>query len=160
MGKRWPSPTRVKRHRSYEIVEAARALDVHKNTVCRWIKDQGLEAITDRKPFLIRGTALQDFLRGKRTGGRSKCELDQLYCLKCRAPREPAGRFVLYRAVTEAGGNLEALCAVCETRMFKGLSSSDLPALRLLVDVLLPEAERDIGDTAVPSLNGDFDKES
>ena len=44
--------------------------------------------------------------------------------------------------------------------MFKGLRSADLPALRLLVDVLLPEAERDICDTAAPSLNGDFDKEN
>lgn len=160
MAKRWPSPTRVKRHRSYEIVEAARTLGVHKNTVGRWIKDHGLEAITDRKPFLIRGTALQDFLRGKRASGRSKCALDQLYCFTCRTPREPAGGFVLYHAVTDAGGNLEALCAVCETRMFKRARAVDLPALRLLVDVLLPEAERDIGDTARPSLNSDFDEET
>lgn len=160
MVKRYPNPGRIKRHRNYEIFEAARALDAHKNTVSRWIREQGLEAITDRKPFLIRGAALQDFLREKRGNGRAKCAPNQLYCFRCRVPREPAGGFVLYRQVTEARGTLEALCTVCETSMFKAARRADLPALRRLVDVLLPEGERDIADTAVPSLNGDFDKET
>lgn len=160
MAKRYPNPRLVKKHRNYEIVEAADALRVHRHTVRRWIKDQGLEAITDRKPFLIRGVALQDFLTKKRDRRRVTCPPGHLYCMRCRTPRKPAGGFAEYHPLTGPSGRLMAICEACETTMYRNIRWADLPAFRRLVDVLLPEAELDIGDIAIPSLNSDFEEET
>lgn len=160
MAKRYPNPRLVKKHRNYEIVEAARTLGVHKNTIGQWIKHHGLEAITDRKPYLIRGTVLQDFLTEKRTQRRVTCPPSHLYCMRCREPRKPAGGFAEYRPFTGTSGRLTAICEACEATMCRNIRLADLPAFRRLVDVLLTEAEPDIGDTATPSLNSDFDEET
>jgi hypothetical protein len=50
---RFPSQ-RVKLHRSYSVEQAAKGLNVHKNTVRRWIKD-GLPTVGDRGQTLILG---------------------------------------------------------------------------------------------------------
>lgn len=160
MAKRYPNPRRVKKHRSYEIIEAARALGVHKNTISRWIKDQGLEAITDQKPYLILGKVLQEFLTSKRTQRRRPCPPGHLYCMRCREPRRPAGGFAEYQPITATSGRLMALCEICEAPMYRNIRRADIPAFQRFVEVLLPEAERDIGDTATPSPNSDFDEET
>lgn len=160
MAKRYPNPQRVKKHRSYEIVEAADTLGVHRHTVRRWIKDQGLEAIADRKPFLIRGVALQEFLTEKRSLRRVICPPGHLYCLRCRKPRKPAGGIAEYAPVTGTSGRLMAFCEACETTMYRNIRQCDLPVFQRFVEVLLSGAEPDIGDTAIPFLNGDFDQET
>ncbi|MEQ8399236.1 helix-turn-helix domain-containing protein [Thalassobaculum sp.] len=140
MAKRYPNPCRAKLHRNYTIPEAARALEVHKNTVSRWIKDHGLEAVTDRRPFLVRGDALRAFLTAKRAEHRVTCPPGHLYCLRCRAPREPAGGLVEYRPLSPTHGNLGASCAVCDTWMHRAIRLTDLPVFERLGEVLLPEA--------------------
>ena len=60
------SSQRVKTHRPYTVDEAAKTLGVGKPTVRRWIKG-GLYALTDRKPWLIQGGDLIDFLKARRT---------------------------------------------------------------------------------------------
>jgi hypothetical protein len=60
---RRPDRRRVKLLRSYTIDEAARTLEVHRNTVRHWIK-AGLRVIDDKRPILILGSDLADFLLG------------------------------------------------------------------------------------------------
>ena len=80
---------RVKIHRSYAVDEAARLLDVHKNTVRNWIKS-GLPTVDERRPILILGRSLSTFLSTRRMRRRQPCQPDQLYCFRCQAPKRPA----------------------------------------------------------------------
>ena len=140
MASRYPNPWLAKLHRNYTIPEAAKALGVHKNTVSRWIKVHGLEAVTDRKPFLIRGDVLRSFLHEKRTKDRTNCPPGHLYCLRCRAPRQPAGGFAEYRPLSPTHGNLRALCSTCEAWMHRAARKVDLPAFGHHFEVLRTEA--------------------
>ena len=134
-----PSWRAIKSHRSYTVDEAARALGLTKGTVRRWIRNGQLPALTDKRPHLIRGEDLKDFLKARKAP-KAKCRPDELYCVKCRAPRIPKDRQVQISASNNTSGNLHGLCPVCGTRMHKHVSLARLPELRKHLRILPPGA--------------------
>lgn len=58
---RRPDHRRVKLHRTYSVDEVARLLDMHPNTVRTWVRE-GLPLLDSKRPQLIHGTDLTDFL--------------------------------------------------------------------------------------------------
>jgi hypothetical protein len=142
---RWPmmrnrtGPRRgVKVHRSYEVVEVARLLDVSKRTVRRWIK-AGLAAITDQKPTLILGEDVLAFLAARKNRSR-RCQPEECYCVKCRSPRRPAGDMAEFIPLTIKTGNLRAICPVCGSLMHKRIRCDAVEALRWVLDVTVAQA--------------------
>jgi hypothetical protein len=83
VAQRRPNPRLAKIHRSYTVEEAARLLGVYKGTVRQWIK-QGLSTCDDRRPLLILGGDLRDFLVKKRTQNKRPCKPGEVYCVRCR----------------------------------------------------------------------------
>ena len=88
MGKRF-NPNLAKIHRNYTVEEVACLFGVHKNTVREWVK-QGLPATDDRRPMLILGCELRNFLQLKRTKNKRKCKPFEFYCVRCKSPQCPA----------------------------------------------------------------------
>lgn len=111
-----PNPNLPKCHRTYTAEETARLFGVHKNTVRAWIKD-GLPVLDSRKPLLIAGDDLANYLRERRARNKRPCGPGQLYCVRCRRPQEPAGAMVDYEIVTPEVGNVVGLCPDCGTLM-------------------------------------------
>ena len=103
---RYASPNKIKAHRIYTVWEAAEALGKHRQTIIRWINDQGLTADRSRKPWLIKGTDLRAFLGHQRTKAKCKLSLHHIFCLGCKSPREPAGKFADYTQQTATTGML------------------------------------------------------
>jgi excisionase family DNA binding protein len=158
--KRTRNPNRrsVKIHRNYTVEEAARITGCAKGTIRRWIKSGALPAITDRKPNLILGGDLFDYLKARATSG-PKLRLAECYCLKCRAAREPALGMADYVPLTPTTGNLRALCNTCTTVMHKAVPLAALQALAGILDVTVQRATEHITETAKPSLNDHLPKE-
>jgi len=123
----------VKLHRNYTVDETARLLGKSKGTVRRWLKS-GLPALTDRKPALILGSDLIDFLKA-RIKPRTRCGPDEFYCLKCRAPRKAAEGMADFVPYAPRGGNLRALCEICGTLMHRRVSSRQLAAFKEFLDL-------------------------
>ena len=92
MAKR-PNPNLVKIHRNYTVEEVADLFSVHKNTVRLWVKD-GLATNDDKRPMLILGSGLKQYLQSKRQGNKRKCLPIEIYCVRCRLPQVPAGNMV------------------------------------------------------------------
>ena len=109
MAKRFPNHRLVKIHLNYTVEEIALLLNVHKNTVRSWIKD-GLPICDDRRPVLILGVQLADFLKARRTMNKQPCRLGEFFCFRCRRPRTPAGSMADCLPVTEKIGHLQAIC--------------------------------------------------
>src|SRR5258708_38230303 len=110
MGGRHPNHRLVKLHFTYTVKEIARRLDMHQHTVRRWLQD-GLVTIDDRRrPVLIRGQDLVDFLKCRRDSAKRGCPPGHIYCVKCRVPRMPAGDIAGYIPMTPTSGNLEGIC--------------------------------------------------
>ncbi len=135
-----PSPFRIKKHRIYTIWETAEALGVHRQTVIRWIKGQGLKADKNQKPWLVKGQDIKLFLEERKSCGKCKLSAHHFYCLGCKLPQMPDGRVADYQHQTETNGMLKGLCPCCGGVMNKVVRRSDLEAIRAKIDVTIQQA--------------------
>lgn len=108
------NPKGIFKHRSYTIEELAGLLGKNEKTLSRWI-DSGLKTIPEsRKPILIMGSDLKEFLRNKYSKKKVKMDRNQFYCLHCK------------KAVYAKRGSIEklsnrkiALCCVCSGKVVR-----------------------------------------
>jgi predicted transcriptional regulator len=121
MKRRHPNHRLVKVHRSYTVEEIAKLFGTHKNTVRHWVKE-GRATIDDKRPMLILGHVLAAFLKDRRQKNKRPCNPGELYCVRCRAPKWPAGSMADYVPITEKFGNLVAICPDCNCLMNRRVS--------------------------------------
>ncbi|WP_420395809.1 helix-turn-helix domain-containing protein [Nioella sp.] len=125
----------IKSLRCYTISEAAGVTGVSDRTIRAWIK-QGLTAMTDERPTLVRGDALISYIQRQRQGRRSRLSPDEFYCLKCREARKPAGGLVdCEKDGTRA--KLTAMCETCDTIMHRPIAQERVAALNDVFDLTL-----------------------
>lgn len=156
MRKRHPNPRLAKIHRNYTVDEIAHLFGIHKNTVRDWVK-RGLPTSDGRRPMLILGRELVAFLTARRTKNKRTCQPGEIYCVRCRSPRAPAGDMVDYMPVTATLGNLVAICSACETMMYRRVSLAKLAQVRGDLDITMPQALEHIGESAQPTVNSDLE---
>ena len=152
MGARRIDSRVIKLHRSYSVGEAAEALGVHKNTVANWLR-QGLQPIDKVRQILIHGEELRRFLKERRHRRKSPCRPDELWCLRCKAPRRPDGGLVDYLPMSASGGNLRGLCPKCGCLMHRRVSKTQLAAMAAQFDIAFPQAQSRLNGCSSPSLN-------
>lgn len=106
------SPKGIFCHRSYTIEELSLLLGKNQKTLLRWI-DNGLRIVPEsKKPILIMGFDLKEFLKKKSIKKKVKLNRNQFYCLSCKS------------AVYAKRGSIEKLtnrkigiCCVCSSKI-------------------------------------------
>jgi hypothetical protein len=154
MGTKYPSPRRIKIHRSYTIEEIAGVLHIHKHTVRRWEK-AGLAAIDGGRPKLFLGTEIRRFLRERRRQARRPSPPGHMFCFRCRAPKIPSGGFVDLLPLTSRVANLCGMCD-CGTLMYRRVSHRTIAVVIRDLAVTIPDAQSRLTGGASASLNVDF----
>lgn len=129
------STQRVRKHRNYTYEEAADVLGVSPQTVSSW-RARGLNVMTERKPHLILGEALAEFLKKRQAKARQAMAMDQMWCMSCRAPRRPLELVAAYVPISPSRGRLEGLCEVCEGKLNRFFGEKDLPILSKIFDLV------------------------
>ena len=155
MRKRRPNYRLVKIHRSYTVEDVALLFGTHKNTVRTWVK-AGLPTCDGKRPILILGRELAGYLKARRTKNKRPCQPGEIYCVRCRAPKQPAGDMVEYEPVTEKFGNLKGICPDCEGMIYKRASMAKLAQIRRDLDITFVEVERQVSESSQPTVNSDF----
>jgi hypothetical protein len=135
--------------------EVASLFGIHKNTVRNWVKN-GLVTIDSKRPMLILGASLAEFLHNRRTKNKQTCRPGELYCVRCRVPRSAAGDMAEYSPVNEKTGNLVAICPVCDAIMNRRVSLAKIREISDNIDITFPEELRHIVDSTRPSVNSDL----
>ncbi len=148
------NPNLVKIHRNYSIEEAARVYGVHKNTVSHWLR-AGLPYLNERKPYLILGADLKQFLKDRRIKNKQHCDPDQMFCLRCKSPQKPAEGFVEYLPTSSTKGRLSGICSTCDGIINKYASLASLERYSAIFDVSVSAAQKHINNSAKPFLNSD-----
>ena len=129
------------------------------NTVRRWIKE-GLPTIDDKRPMLILGHDLAAFLKARRAKNKQTCKPGELYCVRCRAPKRPAGDMAEYSPITEKFGNLVAICPECDSFMNKHVSLVKIGQVIDKIDISFPEELRQLIERTNPTVNSDLKGET
>jgi hypothetical protein len=155
MGYRHPNPKLAKIHRSYSVEEVSRLFAIHKNTVRTWVR-QGLKAIDNERPTVIRGTELRRFLTDRRARTKQACGPGRIYCLPCRAPKVPAGKMGECIADSETTGTLQGICPDCDRMIYRRVNPQKLNVVRGDLDVTVTHARPRIEETAKPNVYCDF----
>ncbi|MGA2085481.1 MAG: helix-turn-helix domain-containing protein [Terracidiphilus sp.] len=153
--KRGPNHRLVKNHRSYTVEEIACLFGIHKNTVRAWVKG-GLPTSDRRRPMLIMGVDLAAFLQARRAKHKQPCKPGEIYCVRCRAPKVPAGGMVDCQPVSEVVGHLQAICPDCYRIMNRWISMAKLAHFREQVEVAFREAQEQLSNTIQSTVNSDF----
>jgi hypothetical protein len=154
VGNRLPNPRLVKVHRSYSAEEVARLLSIHKNTVRNWLKE-GLATIDDRRPMLILGRELSQFLQERRQKAKQPCGPGRIFCIACRAPKVPAGKMADCIPTGPLTGNLCGICPDCERLIFRRVNLTRIDAVRGELEITFTRPPSRIGESTVPSANCD-----
>jgi hypothetical protein len=155
MRKRHPNHRLVKIHRSYTVEEIAKLFGIHKNTVRGWVK-VGLTTVDDKRPMLILGHGLAAFLQARRLKNKRTCKPGELYCVRCRVPKFPAGDMADYEPVTEKIGNLIAICPDCHSIINRRVSLAKIEEVCGKMDITFPQAMRHIVESTKPTVNSDL----
>lgn len=153
--KRHPNHRLVKIHRSYTVEEIAKVLGVHRNTVREWIR-RGLQSIDNKRPLLVHGLDLIVFLQARRVKRKHRCQPGEIYCVRCRAPRQPAGQMAEYRPLSTTLGSLIGICPSCESMMYRRVNPAKLEQTRGNLEITMAVAQRHIGDSSEVIVISDF----
>ena len=155
MAKRHPNYRHVRIHRPYTVEEIADLFGIHKNTVRQWVK-AGLPVSDHRRPMLILGRDLAEFLKARRLKNKRTCLPGQIYCVRCRAPKSPAGDMAEFRPLTEKVGNLTAICPDCDCLMNRHVSVAKLGSDFEKIEISLSQALKQVSNSIQLPVNSDL----
>jgi len=155
MRKRHPNHRLVKIHRNYTVGEIADLFGTHKNTVRRWIKT-GLTICDEKRPILILGHDLASFIQARRAKNKQPCRPGEIYCVRCRSPKSPAGDMADYLPVTEKFGKLTAICPDCDCIIYRCVNLANLGLVQGQMDITFPKALRHLIESNQPTVNSDL----
>ena len=149
------NPNQVKIHRNYTVEEAATLLCVHKNTVRTWIKE-GLPVCDERRPTLILGSQLRLYLQSKRQSRKRKCRIDEMYCMRCRAPQRPDGGKVKLAPASASANRLTGHCPTCGSHMNRFASDASLELIKEKLDVCVSKSQQHLDKSNQLLVNSDL----
>jgi hypothetical protein len=122
-----------------------------------WVKT-GLPTCDGKRPILILGGELAGYLKARRTKNKRPCQPGEIYCVRCRAPKQPFGSMADYVPITESLGNLEGICPDCQGMIYRRASLAKLAQIRGKLDITITEARRQVSESNSPTVNSDFNQ--
>ncbi len=94
-----------------------------------------------RRPFLILGDALRQFLADRATGAKVVLHPGQLYCFTCKAGREPMGQMVDCLPQSTKTARLVGLCEVCGCTCNRMISRSKIEEFGQIFELVIKDGK-------------------
>lgn len=109
-----------------------------------------------KRPILILGPDLVAFLKTRRLKNKRPCQPGEVFCVRCRVPRLPAGEMAEYIPITGTMGNLAGICPECDTMIYRRVSLAKLPQIRGKLEVTFLEVQRRVSEPGDATVNSDL----
>ena len=152
------NPNRIKIHRFYTVIEVSETLRVHPKTVRNWIH-AGLPVVDEKRPLLIHGVDLKIHLKRRRKADMFKCEVNEMYCFKCKQPKTPDIKSLEFIAKPAGMAQMTGHCNECGCQANKYVSWRNVNQIWLELGGKLPIAEKHLILRGNALLNCPFAKE-
>ena len=120
------NPMKVNAALTYTVDEAAGALGKSIATIRNWVRD-GLPVMSSRKPMLISGAAIREYLKDRYKAAKRPLQSNELTCLSCRAGRVPAGLAVTASLISPKTMLLKGTCSCCGATATRMISEAKVP---------------------------------
>lgn len=130
------SAQRIKANRQYTYDELAEAVGVTVQTVRSWRCD-GLPVMMDQIPHLVMGYHAKDFVTKRARKARQPLKDHEVYCMRCKAPRDPFGMMADYIPINTDRGRLKTLCGTCEGQCMRLVRAKDIPRLSEKLEIAI-----------------------
>lgn len=140
----------IKTNHPYTVEEAAEVLGVHEQTVRAWFL-KGLRVLRSKTPHIILGDDLKQFLDKQQARRRRPLRPNELYCLKCRAPKVPLGNLADYIPDGEERGRLAGLCPDCENQCHRFIRCDQIGVQAPNLDVASPACVNSLNEPIDPA---------
>lgn len=134
------NPNRIKIHRSYTVLDVSETLGVHPKTVRNWIR-VGLPVMDEKRPLLIHGADLKIYLKMKRKSYMHQCEIQEIYCFKCKIARNINLKTLFFIAKPAGMAQMTGHCSECGCQANKYVSWRDVNQIWFELGGKLPIAE-------------------
>ena len=151
MAMRKADPRLLSAHLSYSSSELSTRLGMHKKTIRQWQRE-GLAALDNKRPPIFQGAIMRLFLTKRNERHKTHCPVGTLYCLKCRAPQQPAMGMADYVPRSICSGTLKAICAVCATVMNRHVRQELISQILRDYDVRVTHRQSRFSGSVPPSL--------
>ena len=154
MANRKHSGRRLRRRRTYNVREAAKATGATPGTIRNWQKN-GLEGVAEVYPTIFRGVDIIAFLARRKQAREQPCGPSRLFCFRCKIPKRPAFDEVEFWPDGPKLGKLRGLCPDCTTTMNRRCSLARLKAAVGDLTVSIRRADSRLSETNMPNCNDD-----
>ena len=152
MANRRHSARRIKRLRTYNVREAARATGATPATVRHWSRN-GLEPVTGVYPPIFRGVDIIDFFKDRSQKRKQPCGPGRMFCLHCKEPKTPAFNEAEFRSDSPRLGTLMGLCPDCAGVMHRRTSLAKLDAAAGNLKIAIQQAVSSLDETRDANCN-------
>lgn len=152
MANRRHSARRVKRLRTYNVREAAKATGATPGTVRHWHKN-GLEAVAGVYPLIFRGVDIIAFFKRRADDRKRPCRPGQMYCFRCKGPKRPAFDEIELWLDGPKLGSLRGLCPDCTATMNRRTSLAKFKMAAGDLKVSIRCADSHLIETPEPNSN-------
>lgn len=119
------NPRLAKINKIYTIKDIAESLCKHPRTVMNWIKD-GLPVCSRKRPMMIHGNDLREYLITKNKRNKKTCGPGELYCVACKELKIPKGHLAILDIQNEQVGTLIGECPDCHHTINRKVSLSKI----------------------------------
>lgn len=117
----------------YSVEEVAHILKRSKHTILQHIKD-GLRTIDKKRPYLIRGDAIEEYMNVRNGKRKHKVLYNQMLCMKCKEISAPyENKVVLHDGI---GILAKGICPHCKNIMTKLYKKADIERLQNTFEIV------------------------
>jgi hypothetical protein len=156
--RRHPNLQLIRTTQVYTVKTLAETLERRPETVLRWIKD-GMPVLDGRKPYLVDASEAKEWLAAKWARRKTKCALDELYCLPCHAKKHPSTDSAKFIDQPNGTLKIEATCPDCGGEMHITRSGKDKDKVRNLMSRFTANVQH-LSGYRNPAVNRVLDEDS
>jgi len=123
----------IKPTATYDFKQLSKELNRTLPTIRRWRRD-GMPIIPDSNPALVDGAELLQWLKERQKARKCECADDQAFCFTCKAACHFAVGSVVIRPVNKKRFSIDANCADCGGKLYKGASMERIDEIEALLE--------------------------